>query len=140
MSNRVKQWRQFAKKPRRIGAYNCCIPQCQTSVEVVILRKGVNVHQDKWREAVIRAIDPVNQSFNPEKAGICSRHFEKRMHCIGMLWFVYFVMIVRLCELCPYLSTPLLFPLPPPPLPPPPPPLSRILDSMYRVGKIDAST
>ena len=34
-----------------------------------------------------------------------------------MLWFVYFVMIVRLCELCPYLSTPLLSPPPPPPPP-----------------------
>ncbi|XP_025097451.1 uncharacterized protein LOC112565836 [Pomacea canaliculata] len=65
------------------GAH-CCIVGCHTTKAkcrglsfISIPKAGESEDQDKWRAALIHAINRCDKSFNPKNAKICSRHFEE---------------------------------------------------------------
>jgi hypothetical protein len=76
---------RWKPKPKRKNGAHCCMPQCGTTAAkcgglsfVSLPRKGITVEQDEWRTNLIRVINRADASFNPDKAKICSRHFEEK--------------------------------------------------------------
>ena len=70
------------KKGNASGAH-CCIVGCHATQAkcrglsfILIPRAGLTTEQDRWRAALLHAVNRADKTFNPDKGKICSRHFE----------------------------------------------------------------
>lgn len=80
----------------------CCMVDCKVSSVackglyfVGIPRRGDSEAKDKWRSALIARINRVDAAFNPNKAKICSRHFEDACIKRGMYLSLLSVSVTR---------------------------------------------
>ena len=65
-----------AEKPSDVVGCGCC-SSCNKGVTFHTFPKsGKNNETDEWRRRLINAVSRVDKSFNPDRALICSRHFE----------------------------------------------------------------